>query len=196
MPAGAQHLTRTEGEDAWKPRSLAVSLNKVPQMGNVGSDGRIDMSQADVRYAEDYEPGQIIDLGSYQVTREEILEFARKYDPHPFHIDEDQAKETMFGGIISSGWLTALIWLRLMHGSFIQSEASLGSPGHEELKWPNPVRPGDRLTGRAEVKEVRVSKSRPDLGFVRYTATLTNQRDEPVLITTSTLIIRTRPALQ
>lgn len=151
------------------------------------------MPEARTRYAEDYEPGQVIELGSYQVTRDEILEFARKYDPHPFHIDEDKASETIFGGIISSGWLTALIWLRLMHGPFIQAEASLGSPGHEELKWPNPVRPGDRLTGRAEVREVRVSKSRPELGFVRYTATLANQNDEPVLITTSTLIIKTRP---
>lgn len=152
------------------------------------------MTRSDVRYAEDYAAGQIIDLGSYEVSRDEIVEFARKYDPHPFHVDEEQARETMFGGIIASGWQTALVWLRLMHGPFIQPETSLGSPGHEELNWPNPVRPGDRLTGRAEVKEVRISRSRPDLGFVRYTATLTNQRDETVLVTTSTLIIRSRQA--
>ena len=150
------------------------------------------MTSSDVRYAEDYAPGQIVELGSYEVTRDEIVAFGRKYDPHPFHVDEGQAKETMFGGLIASGWQTALIWLRLMHGPFIQPETSLGSPGHEELNWPNPVRPGDRLTGRAEVKEARISRSRPDLGFVRYTATLTNQRDETVLVTTSTLILRTR----
>lgn len=152
------------------------------------------MTRAPVRYAQDFRPGEVIDLGSRRITREEILDFARKYDPHPFHLDETKAGETMFGGLIASGWQTALIWLELMHGRFIQPETSLGSPGHEELNWPNPVRPGDRLTGRAEVREVRVSKSRPDLGFVRYTATLTNQDDEPVLVTTSTLIVRAREA--
>ena len=150
------------------------------------------MSRASARYAQDYRPGETIDLGAREITREEILDFARRYDPHPFHLDEAAAGETMFGGLIASGWQTALVWLELMHGTFIHAETSLGSPGHEELTWPNPVRPGDRLTGRAEVREVRVSKSRPGLGFVRYTATLTNQRDETVLITTSTLIVRAR----
>jgi acyl dehydratase len=150
--------------------------------------------QRSVRYLEDYHPGEIINLGNYDVTREEIVQFARKYDPHPFHLDEEASGSLFFGGIISSGWLTALIWLRLMHQSFISPETSLGSPGHEEMNWKRPVRPGDRLQGRAEVKEVRVSKSRPELGFVRYTATLTNQNDEPVFVTTSSLIVKTKAA--
>ncbi len=144
------------------------------------------------RYAEDYNAGDVFDLGTYIVTRDEIIEFSRKYDPFPFHIDDQAAQETVFGGIISSGWLTALVWLRLMHKAFVSYETTLGSPGHEEMIWPTPVRPGDRLSGQLEVKETRVSVSKPDLGFVRYTSTLKNQKGEDVFVTTSTLIVKPR----
>ena len=146
------------------------------------------------RYAEDYNVGDVFDLGTYDVTREEIIEFSRKYDPFPFHVDDQAAQETVFGGIISSGWLTALVWLRLMHKAFLCHETTLGSPGHEEMIWPTPVRPGDRLNGRLEIKESRVSRSKPDLGFVRYSATLSNQEGEEVFVTTSTLIVKPHPA--
>ena len=136
------------------------------------------------KFAEDYKAGDTLDLGSFDVTREEIVEFAQKYDPFPFHIDDEAAKATVFGGIISSGWLTALVWLRLMHKNFVCYETVLGSPGHEEMVWPTPVRPGDRLTGTVEIK--------PDLGFVRYTAKLTNQNNDEVFMTTSTLIVKSR----
>ena len=144
------------------------------------------------KFAEDYKAGDTLDLGSFDVTREEIVEFAQKYDPFPFHIDDEAAKATVFGGIISSGWLTALVWLRLMHKNFVCYETVLGSPGLEEMVWPTPVRPGDRLTGTVEIKESRVSKSKPDLGFVRYTAKLTNQNNDEVFMTTSTLIVKSR----
>jgi|TARA_B100001123_G_C15075755_1_gene933553 acyl dehydratase len=146
-----------------------------------------------IRYAEDFEVGEKFDLGRYHVTREEIVDFAQKYDPFPFHVDEEFASKTVFGGIISSGWLTSLVWLRLMHKNFLEYETVLGSPGHEEVKWPTPVRPDDQLEGTLEVLEQRVSSSRPDLGFVRYRATLTNQNDETVFDTTSTMIIKPRP---
>ena len=146
------------------------------------------------RYAEDYNAGEIFDLGTYDVTREEIIEFSRKYDPFPFHIDDQAAQETVFGGIISSGWLTALVWLRLMHKAFLCHETTLGSPGHEEMIWSTPVRPGDQLSGQVEIKESRVSKSKSDLGFARYTSTLSNQAGEDVFVTTSTLIVTPRPA--
>jgi acyl dehydratase len=151
------------------------------------------MSEAPVRYAEDFKPGDRFELGSHRVTREEIVAFARTYDPFPFHLDDNAAQATMFGGIIASGWMTALIWLRLMHQSFLHYGTTLGSPGHEEMLWPHPVKPGDRLSGHIEIKETRISKSKPDLGFVRYTAKLCNDRGEEVFVTTSTLIIRTRP---
>ena len=145
------------------------------------------------RYAEDYIVGDVFELGTYDITQEEIIEFSRKYDPFPFHVDEQLAQQTVFAGIISSGWLTALVWLRLMHKGFLCHETTLGSPGHEEMLWPKPVRPGDRLNGQVEIKESRVSKSKPDMGFVRYTATLNNQEGEEVFVTTSTLIVKTRP---
>ena len=147
-----------------------------------------------IRYAEDFEVGEKFHLGRYHVTREEIVDFAQKYDPFPFHVDEEFASKTVFGGIISSGWLTSLVWLRLMHKNFLEYETVLGSPGHEEVKWPTPVRPDDLLEGTLEVLEQRVSSSRPDLGFVRYRATLTNQNDETVFDTTSTMIIKPRPS--
>ena len=143
------------------------------------------------RYVEDYKPGDTFDLGTYEVSRNEIIDFARHYDPFPFHVDEEAAQKTIFGGIVSSGWLTALVWLRLMHKHFITPEI-VGSPGHEEMKWPVPVRPGDRLRGQLEIKESRVSKSKPDIGFVRYTAALRNQSGEQVFLTTSTLIVKAR----
>ena len=146
----------------------------------------------DARFSEDFKQGEIYDLGKYTVSRNEIIDFAKKYDPFPFHIDDEAAAETVFGGIISSGWLTSLIWLRLMHQNFLTHETILGSPGHEEVKWPNPVRPGDELRGNAEILDNRVSKSRPNMGFVRYRATLLNQNGEIVFDTTSTLIVKPR----
>jgi len=148
-----------------------------------------------LKFAEDYKVGDSFELGQFEVTREEVVEFAQKYDPFPFHVDDEAAKATVFGGIISSGWLTALVWLRLMHSQFLCYETVLGSPGHEEMVWPTPVRPGDRLSGTVEIKESRLSKSRPELGFVRYTAKLINQENDDVFITTSTLMVKSRSAL-
>lgn len=145
------------------------------------------------RYAEDYKAGDVFELGTYELSQKEIIEFSQKYDPFPFHVDEQAAKNTVFNGIISSGWLTGLVWLRMMHDSFLCHETILGSPGHEEMLWPKPVRPGDHLTGLLEIKESKVSVSKPDLGFVRYTSTLKNQNQEDVFITTSTMIVKPRP---
>jgi acyl dehydratase len=153
------------------------------------------MAAKELHYADDYKAGDVFDLGSHEVTRDEMLEFARKHDPFPFHADEEAARSTVFGGIIASGWQTALIWLRLMHQSFICHETTLGSPGHEEMNWPQPVRPGDRLTGRVEIRETRISRSRPGLGFVRFTATLSNQNGAPVFVTTTTMIVKSRPPI-
>jgi acyl dehydratase len=153
------------------------------------------MSPVTGRFAEDFRVGEEFELGSYIVTREELIDFARKYDPFPFHLDDEVAKATPFGGIIASGWMTALIWLRLMHEALLDPATVLGSPGHEEMNWPTQVKPGDRLHGRVEIKESRISKSKPGLGFVRYTAKLYNQREDCVFVTTSTLIVRARTLL-
>ena len=100
----------------------------------------------------------IYDLGKYTVSRKEIIDFAKKYDPFPFHVDDEAAAETVFGGIISSGWLTSLIWLRLMHQNFLTYETILGSPGHEEVKWPNPVRP-DLVASRFDLFKPKNTRS-------------------------------------
>jgi acyl dehydratase len=147
-----------------------------------------------LRYAEDYRPGEAFDLGSHRITEAEIVEFARQYDPQPMHVDKEFAARSHYGGLISSGWLTALILFRLMLRGFICQETSLGSPGHDETRWFKPVRPGDVLHGRAEVGEVRISKSKPEMGFVHNTATLTNQAGQMVLRIRSTAIFKTRPA--
>jgi acyl dehydratase len=147
-----------------------------------------------IRYAEDYKPGDVFELGAYDITRDEIIEFSRKYDPFPFHVNDEAGRATVFGGIIASGWLTALVWLRLLHKTFLCYETTLGSPGHEEMNWPRPVRPGDRLEGRVEIRENRVSRSRPELGLVRCTGTLSNQNGEQVFMTTWTLIVKSRSA--
>jgi len=150
------------------------------------------MNPGSGRFAQDFRVGEEFELGSYSVMRDELVDFARKHDPFPFHLDEESAKATPFGGIIASGWMTALIWLKLMHESLLDPSTVLGSPGHEEMNWPTPVKPGDTLHGRVEIKESRLSKTKPGIGFVRYTAKLYNQRDECVFVTTSTLIVRAR----
>lgn len=153
------------------------------------------MSSAAPRYAEDYRVGDVFDLGSIVVTKEEIVEFSQKWDPQPFHVNELSAEHSAFGGIIASGWHVTLLMMRMMNDSgFISPETSLGSPGHDGLKWLKPVRPGERLSGTAKISEVRISKSKPELGFVTHIATLRNEASEEVYILKSTSIVKSRAA--
>ena len=144
------------------------------------------------RYVEDFKKGDIFDIGEHTFSEEEIVDFAKKYDPFPFHIDRSAAEKSVFSGIISSGWLTALVWLGMMHKSFLSYDTTMGSPGHEEMIWPKPVRPGDSVSGQLEILESRKSKSKPGLGFVRYEAKLINQNNETVFVTKSTLMIKSQ----
>ena len=146
-----------------------------------------------LRYLEDYRAGDAIDLGSYGVTEAEILTFASRYDPLPFHTDKEAAARSVYGGLTSSGWLTALIMMRMLNDDFICQETTLGSPGIDELRWLKPVRPGDLLTGRVEVNAVRPSSSKPDMGLVTNTATLSNQHGELVYSSKSVAMFRRRP---
>ncbi len=146
-----------------------------------------------IKYVEDYNAGDIFKLGKYIPKKKEIIDFAKKYDPFPFHIDDVEAEKTIYKGLISSGWMTALIWLRMMHKDFWSHETTMGSPGHEEMVWPVPVRPKDILTGKVEILESRNSKSKPEIGFVRYKAILENQNNEEVFRTTSTIIMKSKP---
>jgi acyl dehydratase len=146
-----------------------------------------------IRWFEDYRAGEIVELGSRVIGETESIEFAAKYDPLPFHTNPDAAAQSIYGGLTSSGWLTALVMMRMLNEGFICIETSLGSPGIEKLEWLRPVRPGDELRGRVEVNDVRASKSKPEMGFVTNTATLANQHGEIVYRSRSVAIFRTRP---
>lgn len=153
------------------------------------------MPKMGVRHAEDYVVGEIADVGEHCITKEEIVAFSQKWDPQPFHLDEDFAQQTHFKGLVASGWHVALIMMGMLWRSgFISPETSEGSPGHEKLKWLKPVRPNDCLRGRVETTGVRLSRSRPNIGLVRTIATLDNQFNEQVYWLDSTSIIKSRTA--
>jgi acyl dehydratase len=149
---------------------------------------------APILYFEDIEEGTEFELGSTTVTREEILEFAARFDPQPFHVDEEAAKDSMFGGLIASGWHTAAIWMRLYVDTVLANTASLGSPGVEELRWLKPVRPGDTLTGRARILWTKPSERDPRRGTVFAESELSNQDGEVVMRLRARGLFGRRPA--
>ena len=132
-------------------------------------------------YLEDFTPGQEIELGSLSVSKEEIIAFAIQFDPQPFHIEEDAAKETIYGGLIASGWHTVSLHMRLLADGLLANAASMGSPGVDEVRWLKPVRPGDTLSSRGVVNEVVPSRSKPDRGMLKTTYEMYNQNGEIVL---------------
>ena len=132
-------------------------------------------------YWEDLQPGQVLDLGSLTVTREEIIAFASQFDPQPFHLDDEAAKASVFGGLCASGWHTCSMAMRLMVTNFLQTAASLGSPGLENVKWMKPVFPGDTLRLQHRILESRPMRSRSDVGLVRTHWEMFNQNGEQVL---------------
>lgn len=146
------------------------------------------------RWFEDYEAGEVIEFGQHLVSEEEIIEFARRYDPQPFHLDPEAAKLSAYGGLIASGWMTGSIMMRQLVDSFISEVASMGSPGLDELRWLAPVRPGDVLRSRIRVLETRRSASKPDRGLVQLQQEAINQRDEVVARWVGWNIYRARPA--
>jgi acyl dehydratase len=147
-----------------------------------------------MRYFEDLDVGAETDFGSYHVTREEVLEFARKYDPQPFHLSDEAAAETHFGRLCASGWHTcAMVMAVLARYSVKHQQAGLGSPGIDELRWLKPVYPGDTLHVRGKLLEKTPSRSRADIGSYRTETTATNQDGVPVMRYTSIVLIRRRP---
>jgi len=132
-------------------------------------------------YWEDFYPGQVREIGGYSLSEEEIIEFAGKYDPQPFHLDKDKAQQSYFGGLIASGWQTASMCMRMICDLYLIEAASLGSPGVDEVRWVKPVRPGDTLRLKATVIETHASNSRPDMGTVRSRSEVYNQHGELVM---------------
>jgi acyl dehydratase len=147
-----------------------------------------------MEYFEDIEVGQKARFGRYEVTREEVLEFALKYDPQPFHLSDEAAAETHFGRLSASGWHTcAMTMTMIVENLKAHRQAGLGSPGVDELRWLKPVYPGDTLRCETEVIETRRSRSRPGMGSYRSRIAVLNQHDEPVMTFISIGLIRTRP---
>ncbi|CAG9174399.1 MaoC family dehydratase [Cupriavidus pinatubonensis] len=145
-------------------------------------------------YFEDFEVGSRRELGSYLVTEEEILTFARQYDPQPFHIDKEAAAKSIYGGLISSGWMTCSIMMRLLVLSTTGKSASMGSPGVDEIRWLKPVYAGDTLTAVLVVLDTRPSQSKPDRGVVHTQWEATNQRGELVCTVKGMGMYGRRPA--
>ncbi|AVQ13155.1 MaoC-like protein [Leptospira santarosai] len=133
-----------------------------------------------MKYFEDLNVGEVFELGSYTLSKDEILEFASKYDPQPFHMDEDKAKDSIYGALIASGWQTAAVYMKLFVTSMMNRAHGMGSPGLEELKWKRPVFVGDTLKGRFTILEK--SKFRANLGLVTARNELINQNDQIVLV--------------
>ncbi len=122
---------------------------------------------SDTLYWEDFRPGETVEIGRHTFGAEEIIAFARQFDPQPFHTDPEAARHTFFGGLVASGWHTCAVGMRLMVEHYIGRAASLGSPGVENIRWLAPVRPGDTLAYRRVILETRPSASRPGMGLVR-----------------------------
>lgn len=143
------------------------------------------------RYFEDWQVGDVVRTEGVTITETQIIDFALKYDPQPFHIDVEAARKSQYGGLISSGFLTQALTFRLFRDTGLITGTGMGAGGIDELRWLRPVRPGDTLRVVVEVLEKRPS-SRPDRGYVRLRYTTLNQHGEPVLSMLSSGIIATR----
>ena len=145
-------------------------------------------------YFDDMEVGATRVFGHYDVTREEVLEFARKYDPQPFHLSDEAAAKTHFGRLAASGWHTCAMTMRVVVDAITADrQAGLGSPGVDELRWLKPVYPDDRLTVSGKVVDKTPSRSKPEIGSVRTEMIVTNQDDVPVMRFTSIVLMLRRP---
>jgi acyl dehydratase len=147
-----------------------------------------------VRYFEDFPAGHVSESPPRTITREEMLEFASKYDPQPFHLDEAAAKNTIYGGLIASGWLTVAVTMRLLWDAMLEDVVSLGSPGSDEIRWLTPVRPGDTLRARFTILESIPSRSKPDRGVLKTLTEVLNQRGEIVMTQRGMGMFGRRPA--
>ena len=147
-----------------------------------------------MQYFEDIEVGRTASFGSYAVTREEVMDFAARYDPQPFHLSDEAAAQTHFGRLSASGWHTCAMVMSMLVAHLKENrQAGLGSPGIDELKWVKPVYPGDTLRCETEILEKRVSASRPEMGIFKSRMRVFNQNDVMVMTFVSNGLVATRP---
>ncbi len=145
-------------------------------------------------YFEDFPPGEVREYGDCLVTAEAIVEFAREFDPQPFHLDAEAARGSQAGGLIGSGWHTAALLMRMNCDEFVLRSASQGAPGVEEMNWIKPVRPGDRLRIRRTTLSARASRSRPRIGILEFLFEVINQDREVVMTQKNPMFIGRRAA--
>lgn len=145
-------------------------------------------------YWEDFAKGNVAEYGPRLVTRDEIVAFAQEFDPQPIHLDEEAARASMLGGLSASGWHTCAIVMRMMADGFLLNSSSMGAPGVDEVRWIVPLRPNDNVTLRATVLDTRLSRSRPEMGFVTFCFDLLNQTGTVVMTMTSSLMLGRRAA--
>jgi acyl dehydratase len=145
------------------------------------------------RFLEDFTVGQTFRSGRLRIDKERIKTFAAEFDPQPFHLDEEAARDTIFGGLAASGWHTAAVTMRLLVESDLQPAGGIVGAGADEFRWPRPVRPGDELRIESEVLEVRPSRSRPDQGLIKVRTTTLNQNDEAIQVIIANLVVPRRP---
>ena len=141
-------------------------------------------------YFEDYQPGHTSRFGAYQVTESEIIEFASKYDPQYFHLDDEAAKDSLFGGLCASGWHTSAMFMRMLIDNLPEEHGSLGSPGIKNIKWLKPVYPGYILSVESCVAQCRLSKSKPGVGLICVNYEIVNQHDMTVMTLESNAFFR------
>lgn len=144
------------------------------------------------RYLEDFAAGQTFDSGRLRLDKERIKSFAAEFDPQPFHLDEEAARNSVFQGLAASGWHTAALTMRLLVESEFKPAGGIIGGGFDEFRWPRPVRPGDELHLEIEVLEARPSKSRSDQGLIKVRTTTLNQNDEAVQVNIGNLIVPRR----
>jgi acyl dehydratase len=146
-----------------------------------------------VYWWEDLTPGTVLEFGDVEMTADEIVAFARKFDPQPFHVDAEAAKDSLFGALCASGWHTVSVMMSMWVANYLAPEASLGSPGVDELRWLRPVYPGDRLRCRVTILDATPSRSRPFMGSVRQQGEVLNQKGEVVMTVLGIGLFRKRP---
>jgi acyl dehydratase len=144
------------------------------------------------RCFEDYEVDRVYVFGSVKVEEAEVIDFARRFDPQPFHVDPEAAKKTIYGGLIASGWHTAAMMMRLLVDNYLAPGESLGSPGVDELRWLKPVRPGDELSVRVKVTAANRSRSKPDRGVIQSFVEVINQNEEVVMTVKGVNLVQCR----
>jgi acyl dehydratase len=146
------------------------------------------------RFWEDFTNGSVIECGPRRVTHDELIAFATEFDPQPIHLDDEAARESMLGGLSASGWHTCSLTMRMIADGVLHDSSAMGAPGVDEVRWITPLRPDDSITLRATVLDTRVSRSRPERGFVKFRFELINQSGTIIMTMMSSIMLGRREA--